>query len=86
MSKDRGLYTDEHAKLNMANSIGKPYRPSNWSEGEMFFEAYCEDCKRGGSCEIAGATMCFDIGEKGYPKEWIYGDDGQPTCLAFEEK
>jgi hypothetical protein len=23
MTKDRGLYTDEHAKLNMANSVGK---------------------------------------------------------------
>ena len=96
MTKDRGLYTDEHAKLNMANSVGKPYRPSNGSEGEMFSDRYCDDCKRDAGfqetqdealgCPIIAASMAFDVGDEGYPKEWIYGDDGQPTCTVFEAK
>jgi len=96
MSKDRGLYTDEHAKLNMADSIGKPYRPSNGSEGEMFSDRYCADCKRDAEfqkdpfgdapgCSIIAMTMALDVDDEGYPKEWVYGADGQPTCTAFDE-
>jgi len=86
VADNRGLYTDEHAKLIMANSIGKPYRPSNESEGEMFYGSYCDSCKRAVGCPIVCMAMAVDIDDEGYPKEWVYGDDGQPTCTAFEEK
>lgn len=27
--------------------------------------------------------MPFDVADDEYPKEWIYGQDGQPCCTAF---
>ena len=97
MTKDRGIYVDKHAKLNIAGGYaGKPYRPSNESEGEIFYGRYCADCKRDAEfqkepfgdapgCQIIALTMALDTTDDGYPKEWIYGDDGQPTCTAFDE-
>lgn len=74
---------------------GEPYRPSNGLEGACFMAEWCGRCQRDAAfqadpehndgCEIAANTMCFDIDDPQYPKEWIYGDDGQPKCTAFEE-
>ena len=30
-------------------------------------------------------AMAFGIREAGYPAEWVYLDDGTPTCRAFEK-
>lgn len=27
--------------------------------------------------------MCYDISDAEYPKEWCYGEDGEPTCTKF---
>jgi len=61
------------------------YRPSNSTEGDRFFSAFCKQCKKdlNNDCEIMGATMAFDIDDEGYPQEWQIGDDGQPTCTAW---
>jgi hypothetical protein len=66
--------------------VGKPYRPSNGSEGEWFMEDFCYKCKmdENESCEIVAKTMFHDIGEPGYPKEWVYDIEGNPMCTAFE--
>jgi len=77
---------------------GEKYQPSNGTEGEFFFSAWCEHCARDKTmsegkdydecdeseiCEIIGATMRFKVEDPGYPKEWVYGTDGQPKCTAF---
>lgn len=72
------------------DQAGKPYRPSNGTEGEMFQEGLCHRCARdpdtGGSmCEILLASMLFSIGDPGYPPEWVYDRTGRPTCTAFHD-
>ena len=57
----------------------------------MFMAAFCDRCERdwafregtGDSCPIAADTMVFMPGDPGYPSEWIYGLDDEPTCTAF---
>lgn len=90
---DRDLFTAAGAAI-YAKSAGKPYRPSNGTEGELFYENWCADCRRdaayrrdeGDSCDIVACAMAFNIGDPDYPKEWVIGADGQPKCTAFEEE
>jgi len=74
--------------------MAEAYQPANGTEGEDFQEVWCVRCKRDAAfqadmenndgCPILADTMCFRIDEPGYPKEWVYGDDGEPMCTAFE--
>lgn len=90
-------YTKAHAELCKA-SAGKPFRPANGTEGEMFFDGYCrncardkamsegkavEDCDDDEKCDLIALSMAFDETDPRYPKAWVYGKDGQPTCTAF---
>ena len=81
------MYTNEHAALNVKNGmVGKPWRPSNGFEGEIFTGCVCASCKKCPAdepgCDIALNTLIYDIGDAEYPKEWVYGDDGRPQCEA----
>lgn len=73
-----------------------PYRPSNGTEGMMFYEMWCARCSRdaafenapGKGCKIISRSLLYDIGEPGYPKEWVRraNDDewpGSARCTAF---
>lgn len=72
---------------------GKPYRPSNGTEGEIFQEDFCAKCPRDAKfredpekhegCEILARTMAYNVTDPEYPKEWIYDEKGEPTCTAF---
>jgi hypothetical protein len=77
---------------------GEKYRPSNGTEGDCFFAAWCCKCQRDkamreGSnidecddnerCDIIANTMAYDLEDPEYPVEWQYGKDGQPCCTAF---
>ena len=66
---------------------GKPYRPSNGTEGEMFQEQFCHRCRRDQDeddpCTILTETMAFSIDDAEYPTEWVYDKDGTPCCTAF---
>lgn len=69
----------------------KPYQPSNGTEGGMFAEKYCMNCLHCDpdpdgekQCQILCASMCFSVGEKGYPEEWVYIDD-KPTCTKYQK-
>ena len=77
---------------------GEKYRPSNGTEGECFFASWCFKCQRDKAmregvdidecddnerCDIIANTMCFDVEDEEYPKEWQIGKDGQPCCTAF---
>ena len=74
-----------------SDSAGKPYRPSNGTEGHMFQSMWCEHCERdrayredrGDSCPILANALCFDIGHPDYPREWLHDVEGVPLCTAF---
>lgn len=71
----------------MSELAGKPYRPSNGTEGDMFFCKYCELCTKNKDhegCKIQLMTMAFDIDEPDYPKQWVHDKDGYAVCTAFQ--
>ena len=76
------LYPDDLAAA-IKKSGDKKYRPSNGSEGEMFMEMWCYQCKKEKECQILTDAFCLGKDDDGYPKEWAY-DEGQPCCTAFE--
>jgi hypothetical protein len=74
------------------------YQPSNGTEGEAFFAAWCCQCQRDRAmregcdldecdynerCDIIGRTMAMSVNDPGYPEEWQYDDNGRPVCTAF---
>lgn len=73
----------------------KLYRPSNGTEGECFMSEHCFQCihekfthtqnHKDKKCDIMSASLIFDTHEKGYSKEWIYDDNGKPTCTAYKK-
>lgn len=71
------------------SEAGKPYRPSNGTEGDMFEGQFCNRCHRdqdeNDPCEIRLLTHGLRTDEAGYPTEWIYDRNGRPTCTAFND-
>lgn len=73
---------------------GKPYRPSNGTDGMAFTETYCDRCEKDalfretegelGGCQLLSNSMLYELGEEGYPAEWVYNESRCPTCTAFE--
>ena len=80
--------------ITIPEAAGDPYRPSNGTEGELFKIQFCERCRLNtfdhdtgqGGCEIELHTMCFDVDDPAYPKEWKFDESGRPTCTAFESE
>ena len=78
--------------LPFKGEVNKPYRPSNGTEGDMFMRTFCHRCEKDrewreherNSCLILGNAFAFNIGEEGFPAEWVYDDEGEPSCTAFE--
>lgn len=71
---------------------GRPYRPSNGTEGDIFREVWCGGCEREAAhrsdadqpgCPILLYAYAHDLGDDDYPAEWVYSDSGYPTCTAF---
>lgn len=72
---------------------GKPYRPSNGTEGMCFMGEWCDCCARdekfretqdgADSCPIAAATFVYAVDDPKYPKEWVYDAKGHPICTAW---
>lgn len=76
---------------------GKPYRPSNSTEGDLFQCSFCMrcehydegdggdggDCTQGGDLSILARSFWSDIGDADYPPEWTHDTEGRPTCTAF---
>jgi hypothetical protein len=75
----------------MAGDVGgvmaelKLYRPGNGSEGSVFEARYCDRCVHDqfNDCEIHTAALCFGEDDPDYPREWVYDEDGTPTCTKF---
>jgi len=74
---------------------GKPYRPSNGTEGADFEYQWCRRCVHdadfqrtgpgGDGCPIFFLVLLHDIGEPEYPCHWTHNAEGEPVCTAFEE-
>lgn len=81
------IYLDTMAE-RLKDRAGQPWRPSNGFEGDLFAERVCARCTMsdGWGCQISLAAMCYEATEPEYPKEWVYGPDGQPCCTAFTEQ
>lgn len=70
---------------------GELYRPANGTEGDIWESILCEGCahykpdKYGTDCEsgLIMAAMAHYTNEDGYPKEWVYDSNGDPTCTAW---
>lgn len=77
--------------------MAEKYRPSNGSDGDGFFAAWCCRCARDKSmsdgkdfdactpeeiCPIIADSLAFHIDHPKYPVEWIRDADG-PKCTAF---
>jgi len=74
--------------IHSPNQSGKPYRPANGTEGDMFQESYCDKCSKYSpeeGCDILLNTMVYEIGDSDYPKEWKFDENGHPTCTAYQE-
>ncbi len=83
---DRGIFPDSLAERLKARSAEK-YRPSNGTEGEIFTGMWCDHCtKRDGGCLIEIRAFCLGLDHPDYPPEWQYGENGQPTCTAFDDE
>lgn len=72
------------------SQAGKPYRPSNGTEGDLFQMQFCDRCtkehgKNNNVCEIVLLTMCHDEQDAAYPAEWKFDEAGRPVCTAFEK-
>lgn len=72
--------------------MSRCYRPSNGSEGEGFTAKFCETCERDRAyredeaqegCDILARALIFDIDKPGFPREWTYDEDNNPTCTAY---
>jgi hypothetical protein len=70
--------------------LRKPYRPSNGTEGEMFYEAWCGRCHRdkafregGRGCSILCATLIYPADSPYYPVEWVEDEKDGARCTAF---
>lgn len=71
---------------------GLKYQPSNGTEGMMFIERFCDQCRHHDpteqeteTCEILGKTMCHSPSDPEYPSEWTYDKEDRPTCTKFEK-
>lgn len=38
------------------------------------------------SCSILAATFVYTVDHPNYPDEWIFDEDGFPTCTEFEKE
>lgn len=93
---ERDLFLTEDAEKFFSGQKGKPYQPSNGSEGEMFMHSWCAQCKADAAfrqdmdsadgCPIIADTMSLRVTDPDYPKEWQWSERGQPICTAFEPK
>ena len=67
---------------------GKPYLPSNGTEGMNFTGRFCDNCIHqhpdpDSDHQCNNILLESLIGNQ--PKEWIYDSDGFGTCTAFKK-
>lgn len=73
----------------------KLYKPSNGTEGEIFFNKFCYRCKKyvydeeteSDDCELnlIIAAEINEVDDLDYPDEWQYDENGSPICTEFKK-
>jgi|DEB0MinimDraft_10_1074344.scaffolds.fasta_scaffold127077_3 hypothetical protein len=63
------------------DAAGKPYMPSNGTEGEMFMSQWCSTCVKQDTCMRVLHAMAGD-----QPRDWRFDDNGEPECRAHSDK
>lgn len=73
----------------MADRI--PYRPSNGTEGDIFYCHWCARCKVDqpsegieGMCDILTDVYAYGINDDGYPVQWRQDGPSGPRCTEFD--
>lgn len=69
-------------------SAGKPFMPSNGTDGMVFTEAFCDNCLNQHP-DPDNPKQCFEILMKSLcdeqPPEWIFSNEGYPICTAWKK-
>ena len=81
------------ASKPLPENAGKPYCPGSGSEGAAFEDAFCCRCQYDGSerdepsdCPIRmQAHIVADVHDPEFPNQWVYDEEGYPTCRMFSE-
>lgn len=66
---------------------GEMYLPSNGTEGMIFMDAFCDQCKKQSPTDhepIINCNICMLTMADGEQPEWIYGPEGWPRCTEWE--
>lgn len=66
-------------------ATGKPYRPSNGSEGDMFRDQWCERCSKAQRCRRMMRSMAYEVSDPKYPSELVVVE-GKGVCTSFKER
>ena len=85
---------DAYAKMREAiaklQDTPKPesWKPVTQAEADAFQANYCANCTKrpktfGAVCGIWRAAEMYSVGDRKYPDEWQYGDEGKPVCTAY---
>ena len=67
---------------------GKPYCPGNGTEGIAFEDAFCTNCiyYKDDDCPILmQAHIVGSVKAPEFPNQWVYDDEGTPSCRMFSE-
>lgn len=76
---------------------GRPFRPSNGTEGDIFMDSFCFNCiherwthrqnedRDEDKCEIMSRSLLYDANDDRYPKEWVYNEEGWPVCAKWKK-
>ena len=85
----------QHLLTLEPEKAGENYRHASHMELLAFMGLYCWKCKReydyinthsmDDACDILSRASNHAIGHPDYPSEWTYGNNGSPTCTAFDE-
>ena len=71
----------------MKKHAGKPWRPSNGTEGMIFMDNVCAACRIGaGNCIIIPEIMAHSLDSENYPDAWYIGECGYPQCKSYDPK
>lgn len=72
--------------------MSKKYQPSSGSEGVWFCGKFCDHClnqhpdpDNPKQCMILCHTMVYNVKDKEYPEEWIYDENDNPVCTAWQK-
>jgi len=79
--------TEEFNLWGITHEPGETYQPCNGSEGTAFIDHFCSKCGKDlqEDCDVLTATMILPSGDPNYPTEWVYNENGNPTCTAFDD-